>query len=81
MMKINDKDRNIEELKRDLDDALNKINNLNYAIKNKDISKNKIYEELQKIENNNEQLEKFIEIYDDIVKEDKDRIYNMLNKF
>ena len=28
-------DRNIEELKRHLDDALNKINNLNYGIENK----------------------------------------------
>ena len=74
-------DKNMEELKRDLDNALNKINNLNYEIKNKDISKNKIYEELQKTEKNNEQLEKFIEIYDDIVEEDKDKIYNMLNKF
>ena len=62
-----DKDRNIEELK--------------YEIKNKDISKNKIYEELQKIENNDQKLEKFIEFYDDVVKEGNDKIYNMLNKF
>ena len=78
---FDDKDRNIDELKRDLDDALNKTNNLNYEIKNKDISKNKIYEELQKIENNNQQLEKFIEVFDNVVKEDNDKIYNMLNKF
>ena len=91
MMKINtieqlvsifdNKNRNIEELKRDLDDTLSKIINLNYEIENRDISKNKIYEKLQKIENNNEQLENFFEIYDDIVKEDKDKINTMLNKF
>ena len=72
-----DKDRNIEELKRDLDDALNKINNLNYELENKD----ETYEKLQKIENNNEELEKFIEISDDIVKEDKNKIHIMLNEF
>ena len=76
-----DKDKNIEELKRDLDDKLNKINNLNYEIENKDFFKNEIYEKLQKIEKNNEELENFISIYDDIVKEDKDKIYSKLSKF
>ena len=44
------KDKNIEELKRDLNDKLNKINNLNYEIENKDIFKNEIYGKPQKIE-------------------------------
>ena len=62
MMKINiieqlisifdDKDKNIEELKRDLE--------------NKDIFKNEIYEKLQDIEKNNEELENFISVYDDL---------------
>ena len=76
-----DKDKNIEELKRDLDDKLNKINNLNYEIENRDIFKNEIFEKLQEIEKNNEELENFISIYDDIVKEDKDKIYSKLSKF
>ena len=78
---FDDKDKNIEELKRDLDDKLNKTNNLNYEIENKDIFKNEIYEKLQEIEKNNEELENFISIYDDIVKEDKDKIYSKLSKF
>ena len=78
---FDDKDKNIEELKRDLDDKLNKINNLNYEIENNDIFKNEIYEKLQEVEKNNEELENFISIYDDIVKEDKDKIYSKLSKF
>ena len=78
---FDDKPKNIEELKRDLDDKLNKINNLNYEIENKDILKNEIYEKLQEIEKNNEGLKNFISIYDDIVKEDKYKIYNKLGKF
>ena len=49
---FDDKDKNIEELKRDLE--------------NKDIFKNEIYEKLQDIEKNNEELENFISVYDDI---------------
>ena len=49
---FDDKDKNIEELKRDLE--------------NKDIFKNEIYEKLQDIEKNNEELENFISVYDDL---------------
>ena len=80
--KRNDENKHIiEQLVSIFDEKDRNIEKLNYEIKNKDISKNKIYEELQKIENNNQQLEKFIEIYDDVVKEDNDKIYNMLSKF
>ena len=73
---FDDKDKNIEELKRDLVDKLNKINNLNYEIENKDIFNNEIYEKLQNIEKNNKKLENSISIYDDIVKKDKGKIYS-----
>ena len=56
-------------------------NKLNAKIKDSELS-NKEKDELNKelIESNNK-LEDFIEIYSDIVNEDKNKIYNKLSKF
>ena len=59
----------------------NEINKLNAKIKYSELSnkeKDELTEEL--IESNNK-LEDFIEIYNDIVNEDKDKIYNKLSAF
>ena len=48
---------------------------------NSNIDKRKLEEKINKFKNENDKLEDFIEVYNDIVKEEQDKIYNKLNKF
>ena len=58
-----------------------KILDLETKLKNSELSNEEKDKLNKKLHGNNEELEKFIELYDDIVKEDKDKIYNISNKF
>ena len=84
--------RSIDNDKTEKNELRNNIQNLESIIqkkldeieKIKNISKNdkKIFQKkIDEIIDNNDKLEDFIEIYNDIVKEEQDKIYNSLNKF
>ena len=69
----------IQNLENIIQEKLNEIEKIkNISENDKKILQKKIDEI---IDNNNNKLEDFIEIYKDIVKEDQDKIYNSLNKF
>ena len=70
----NDNDDRIKSLK-------DKILDLEIKLKDSKLSNEEKYKLYKELDDNNKKLEEFIEIYDTMVKEDQNKIYNMSNKF
>ena len=64
-----------------INNVKDKILDLDTKLKNSELSNEEKDKLNKKLNDNNVELEKFIELYDDIVKEDQDQIYNISNKF
>ena len=69
---------NIQNLENIIQEKLEEIEKIKNISKN---DKKLLQKKIDEIIDNNDKLEDFIEIYNDIVKEEQDKIYNSLNKF
>ena len=82
---INNNKTEKNEFRNDIQNLENTIQEkLNEIEKIKNISKNDkkiLQKKIDEVIDNNDKLEDFIEIYNDNVKEEQDKIYNSLNKF